>query len=1293
MNILIKNISIKIASPNKIINWSYGEIKTSNFINYKSLKPEINGLFCLKIFSIYNICCDKKKCECDKSNKFLNLKKSHSSYRFGHLMLFYPVIHMWFLKTVSNNVSNVISLTNKIIDKIINFKIKIVIKSFIKKFKKYSIILNNKKENSVYCLSGAKAIDKLLSDNEILLDCKIIKKKILNCNSIHKLFKFLNKISKIYLFYLSGNKPNWFCIKILPIVSPKIRPLIPLSTGKFATSDLNELYRKIICRNLRLKNIKLLGIPKQILINERILLQESVNSLFDNEKTENPILTSSKRMLKSFSSSIKGKYGRFRQNLLGKRVDFSGRTVISVEPNLYLYQCGLPILIGLELFKPFMYCELKKKNLITNISFIDNFYSNNKKISIKILKKICDKKSILLNRAPTLHRMGIQSFKILLTEDKTVKLHPLVCLSYNADFDGDQMAIHLPLTINAQMESNYLLLSVNNIISPSNGEPIIIPTQDIIMGIYCLTFNYNYNNIFFYNLNEVLNYFNINNINFLQNVVLKSKYFFLKTTIGRVIFYFSLLKKINIKFLNKNFKKKKISYIIKYFYDFFGLKLTIKILDKLKKIGFFFSTIFGITISYYDLISIKQNICVLKLVKKIKIENNVFDIVNTIETLFLILLLKKISPRKKKYINNVYIMLDSGSRGSMLQIKQLMAFRGFFSKSNGDIIIEPILDNLKNGLSMRNFFISSFGARKGLTDTSLKTANSGYLTRKLVDVLQDVVVYKINCNTKIGIKIKINDYKKIFLLYQKIYGRILFEPIFINNKLLIKKNTFINNKIIFLIIKKQIKKLFVRSVIHCISSRGVCSFCYGSDLSTTKLIQLGVPVGVIAAQSIGEPGTQLTMRTFHTGGVASFTFTKSMFVVNNFGYVYFKNCKCLLNKKNEFIILNNFSNLIIENYNLKEIYKLSYGEKILVRNGVFIKKKIKIKNSEDSFCIYSENIGYFFFNEILKKKFCESDQKYYYKTFKKTILFIKNKNLVKKYFIPKDFFIIKEKFHFVMPGDVIAKIQFLYIFKSSIIGGLPRLSELFEARVPKKKAILSEIDGVAKISINSKNNFNIIIITKYGFYKQYILDNSRKIFINNGDFIKIGDIISDGKPDLNDVIKLIGLDYLIIFFIKEINDIYQPQGIFINDKHIELVLKQMTKKVRVLYSGECFFIQNDILYLEDVLTENVNTLKFSKKISLYERVVFGITKVSLDSSSFFSAASFQETSKILIDSAIRNRVDYLLGLKENVVIGGLIPAGTGLIKHIFLLKKNKNNLKNLKKNLKFYIKNDFKSNN
>ncbi|AFP84028.1 DNA-directed RNA polymerase subunit beta' [Candidatus Carsonella ruddii] len=1287
----MKNISIKIASPNKIINWSYGEIKNSNYIDYKNLKPEINGLFCLKIFSIYNICCDKKKCECNKNNKFLNLKKSHSSYRFGHLKLNYPIIHIWFLKTISNNITNVININNKILDKIISFKIKIVIKSFSKKFKKYSILLNNKKKYNVYCLTGVKALEKLLSDNEILLDCKIIKKKIINCNSIYKLFIYLQKINKIYIFYLSGNKPNWFCIKILPIVSPKIRPLIPLSIGKFATSDLNELYRKIINRNLRLRNIKLLGIPKQILINERILLQESINALFDNEKIENPILTSSKRILKSFSSSIKGKYGRFRQNLLGKRVDFSARSVISVDPNLFLYQCSIPIIIALELFKPFIYFELKKKKLISNINFIDDYYKNNKKKIIKILKKICNKKSILLNRAPTLHRMGFQSFKILLSQDKTIKLHPLVCLSYNADFDGDQMAIHLPLTINSQIESNYLLLSINNIISPSNGEPIIIPTQDIVMGIYCLTLNYNYKEIFFFNIHEVLNYFNINNNNFLKNIILKINKKRIKTTVGRVIFYYSLLKDINIKFLNKKLKKKNLSYIIKYYFDFFNLKKTIKILDKIKKIGFFFSTFFGISISYYDLISIKTNFCILKIIKKIKIKKNIFNIINTIEILFLNLLIKKISPKKNKNINNLFIMLDSGSRGSMLQIKQILAFRGFFSKSNGDIIIDPILDNLKNGLTMKNYFISSFGARKGLTDTSLKTANSGYLTRKLIDVLQDVVIYKMNCNTKIGIKILIFNYKKMHLLYKKIYGRVLINDIIINNKLIIKKNTFINNKILFLIIKKNIKKIFIRSSIYCISLRGVCCFCYGSDLSTNNIVQIGVPIGIIAAQSIGEPGTQLTMRTFHTGGVASISFNNFYLSNKYFGYVIYKNCKCLLNIKSEILILNNKSSINIINNNKNEIYKLLYGEKILIRNGIFIKKKIKIKKLENIFCIFSENFGYFFFNDILKKFFHETDQKYYYKTLKKTIFYIKNKNKIKKYFIPKDFFIIKEKFDFIMPGDIIAKIQIILKLKSSIIGGLPRLSELFEARTPKKKSLLCEIDGYVKIN-NFKKYVIINIITKYNFYKQYFLENFRKILVNNGDYVKIGDIISDGKPDLNDIIKLIGIEYLINYFIKEINDIYQPQGIYINDKHIELVLKQMIKKVRILYSGDCFFIQNDILYLEDVLTENINTLKFSKKISLYERVVFGITKVSLDSSSFFSAASFQETSKILIDSAIRNRIDYLLGLKENVVIGRLIPAGTGLINHIYFLKNNLE-INNKKKNLKFYIKNDFKSNN
>ncbi|AQU89594.1 DNA-directed RNA polymerase subunit beta' [Candidatus Carsonella ruddii] len=1286
---IFKKISIKIASSEKILDWSYGEVKKSNYINFKNFKPEINGLFCLKIFSSYNICCNIYKCDCNKSNKYLNLKKSHSSYRFGHIVLNYPVLHIWFIKTLPNNISNIINISYKILDKILNFKINIVIKSFNKKFKKYSIIFNKKQKNDIYMLSGTKAILKLLLDNEILLDCKIVKQKILNCKSFNSLFSFLERINKIYVFYLSGNKPSWFCLLKLPVIPPKMRPLIPLSIGKFATSDLNELYKKIIDRNTRLKNLKLLRIPKQIIINERILLQESVNALFDNEKIENPILTTSKRVLKSFSNSIRGKYGRFRQNLLGKRVDFSGRTVISVGPELKIYQCELPIYIGLELFKPFIYNILKKKKQITNIGFIDDFYKQNKKNSIKYLKNICNKTTIILNRAPTLHRMGIQSFKILLTQDKTIKLHPLVCLSYNADFDGDQMAIHLPLTVNSQMESNYLLLSINNIISPSNGDPIIIPTQDIVMGIYCLTYNYNYKFCSFNSFKEVNIYYFTNNRNILKNVKIK-KQKIIFSTVGRIIFYSFLKKIIKIKFLNKVLKKKELSYIIKYVFDFFGLEKTIKILDKIKQIGFLFSTFFGISISYNDLILLNNRNCIFKIIKKIKYKNNIFDIVNVLEKIFLNLIIKKLNLKKNSFfLNNLFIMLDSGSRGSMLQIKQLITFRGFFSKSNGDIVIEPILDNLKNGLSMKNFFISSFGARKGLTDTSLKTANSGYLTRKLVDVMQDIVIYKNDCSTKIGIEIFIYYYKNIYLLYKKIFGRIILFNIHIKNKILIKENTFINNKIIFLIIKKKINVLIIRSVIHCISSRGICSLCYGVDFSTGKLVLIGVPIGVISAQSIGEPGTQLTMRTFHTGGVATFFSSFEYLKSSISGFVFLKNSKCLLNSNGEFIILNNYSIFIIENFNKEQnIFKLSYGDIISTRNGIYIKKNTKIKNFENNFNIYSENLGFIFIKGNLNKILCISDNKFYHKSLENCIIYIKNKFKIKKYFVPINFLIVVENYDFVLPGEIIAKIVKKNVYKSSIIGGLPRLSELFEARIPKQKSLLSEIDGIVQIFIGKKNKINIIITSKYGFYKQYILDYLKKIYINNGDYVKTGDILSEGKPDLNDILKLIGIDYLIEFFIEEINIIYEPQGIFINDKHIELVLKQMTKKVKILYSGECFFMQNDILYLEDVLIENVNTLKYSKKISLYERVIFGITKVSLESTSFFSAASFQETTRVLVDSAIRNRIDYLLGLKENVVIGKLIPAGTGLINHIFFLeKKNKKNDVVKRKNFKYYLYN------
>ncbi|AFP83834.1 RNA polymerase beta' subunit [Candidatus Carsonella ruddii CS isolate Thao2000] len=1277
-------ITIKIASASKIINWSYGEVKSSQFINYKNLKPEKNGLFCLNIFSDCKICCNKKKCFCNKNDKFLNLKKSHIGYKMGHILLKYPVYHIWFFK--SNNLSNILNFSNKILEKIFNFKLKIILRSFEKKYKKYDFFLIEKKILNIVYLSGAKSINFFFSDNEILLDCKLMKKKILNCFSYIKLFYYLKKINKIYIFYLSGNKLSWCILKNIPVIPPRMRPLVPLNFEKFASSDINELYKKIIDRNLRIYKLIILGIPKQILINERILLQESVNALYDNEKIKNPILSSNKRILKSLSSSIKGKYGRFRQNLLGKRVDFSGRSVIVVDPSLLIFQCKIPILICLELFKPFLFYELKKKNLITTISFIDYFYKKNKKITLFYLNKIIKNHTILLNRAPTLHRMGFQSFEIILTEDKVIKLHPLMCLSYNADFDGDQMAIHLPLTVNSQLESKFLLLSINNLISPSNGEFIIIPSQDIIMGIYYLTFNFNnFNN--FFSFKKIIYLYNIDKIDIYYNIKTFIKKNFFCTSVGRIIFYSLLNYDINFFYLNKVFKKKDIIYLIKHLFNKYNLKKFIYLLDKIKKIGFYFATISGLTISYDDLSFIQNKSNIFKVFKKLNY-NNLFNNIEVFNNIFLNLILKNI--KKLKFlnnfnqINNLFVMLDSGSRGSMIQIKQLIAFRGFFSKSNGELIYSPVLNNLKFGLTMKDYFVSTYGARKGLTDTSLKTANSGYLTRKLIDVMQDLVVYKIDCMTKCGIEINVFFYKKIKHLYKKIYGRLFSKDIYKKNNIFFLKNTFINNKIIFLLIKKNINKIFIRSVLFCISIRGVCVCCYGIDLSTNNIVKIGTPVGIISAQSIGEPGTQLTMRTFHTGGIASYFFENDELVLNTSGFIYIKNCKCVLNKLGKLIILSLKGIILIKkNFFKNEYYKIIYGDIISIRNGIFVKNKLII-NNDNNFNIFSENNGNIFYNyKNLEKKFCINDKKYYFKTLKICILFIDNK----KYFIPKNYFIINDNNQYLYHGDIIAKIIKSNIIKSNIIGGLPRISELFEARTPKKKAILSELDGLIHITLNLKNNYVLSVISKFYVQKKYILNCNRKIYVNNGDYVKIGDILTDGKIDLNDIIKFIGLNYLLFFFIKEINDIYTPQGVYINDKHLELVLKQMTKKIKVIYPGDCCFMINDSLYLEDVLIENILTLKNSKKICLYEKIVTGITKASLESNSFFSAASFQETNKILIDSAIKNRSDYLLGLKENVVVGKPIPAGTGLEYHILNFKKKSKMYKEFikRKSFKLYI--------
>ncbi|AFP84388.1 DNA-directed RNA polymerase subunit beta' [Candidatus Carsonella ruddii] len=1264
-----KKVSIKMASSSKISSWSFGEVKNSSFVNFKNLKPELNSLFCLKIFSDYELCCLKKKCFC-YNDKFLNLKKAHTGYKVGHIKLFYPVVHIWYIKSTYSSISNILKLNYKIIEKIINFKLKIAIKSYEKKIKKFSLFLFEKKiKNIVFTLSGAKALKKLLSDRELFIDCLILNIKIKNCNLFNKIFSILKYINKVLIFYYSGNKPSWMVLKKIPVIPPRMRPLIPLNNNKFASSDINELYKIVIDRNNRLKNLIDCFNSKQLLINERILLQESVYALFDNEKLKNPIYTSSKRILKSFSNSIKGKYGRFRQNLLGKRVDFSGRTVITVDPYLFLYECKIPIFIALELFKPFLYYELKKKNIITSISFIDDYYKKNKKKIILLLKNIVKNYSVMLNRAPTLHRMNFQSFRILLTEEKTIKIHPFVCLSYNADFDGDQMAIHLPLTTNAKIESDFLLSSINNIISPSNGEAIIIPTQDVVMGLYYFTFNFYTKSVFLNNVNDVFKLFEFNNYNFQINVKFLNKKV-LNTTVGRIIINYLFFENLN-NFLNIVFKKKILSYLIKYLFDFNCLKKLINILEKLKKIGFLISTYSGITISYSDLVDIKNTFLINKIIFKLKYNNNIFFIVELLNRLFVNIIIKNIQINKFlniNKVNNLFIMLDSGSRGTMLQVKQLIAFRGFFSKSNGDIINNPIFDNLRNGLNMKNYFISTFGARKGLTDTSLKTANSGYLTRKLIDVSHDLVIYKINCESKTGIKIFINSYNNLSKLYKNLYGRVLLNSVFLKNKILIKKNTLINNKILFLILKKNINVIFIRSVLFCISNRGICCYCYGIDLSTNKLVIIGVPVGIISAQSIGEPGTQLTMRTFHTGGVASYFFYSDNLIINNSGFIKLKNCKCVINKFGELIICSLYGEFNIYNKFLLEKYKFYYGTKIKFRNGFLIKKNTKLINFNDSnFYIFSESIGYATFSKNnVVKKYCLEDNKFYYTTFKKIKITILNKKKKKNYYIPKNFNIIILNNDYILPGEIIAKLIIITKLKSSIIGGLPRLSELFEARIPKLKALLSEIDGICKIKILNLN-YIITIFSKFGFYKEYTLSFLRKLYVNNGDYVKIGDILSDGKPDLNEIINLISIDYLLFFFINEINLIYQPQNIYINNKHIELILKQMTKKVKIIFSGDCSCQQDDILFIEDAINDNFSTLIDSRRLSFYKRIVTGITKTSLESLSFFSAASFQETNRILVNSAIKNRTDYLLGLKENVLVGKLIPAGTGLIEYF---KKN-----------------------
>ncbi len=1357
------SIKITLASPKIIESWSYGEVKKPETINYRTFKPERDGLFCSRIFGPikdYECLCGKYKrlkykgVICEKCGVEVTKTKVRRE-RMGHIKLSSPVAHIWFLKSLPSRISLLLNISLRDVEKILYFESYIVIDPQESSLKLYQILseeqylnFSDKFNNNFDARMGAEAIEYLLKNINLKKKYKKLLKKLKKINSEIKKKKITKRLKLIESFINSGNKPEWMILNILPVLPPDLRPLVPLDGGRFATSDLNDLYRRVINRNNRLKRLLDLSAPDIIIKNEKRMLQEAVDALLDNGRRGFVITGSNKRPLKSLADMIKGKQGRFRQNLLGKRVDYSGRSVITVGPYLRLYQCGLPKKMALELFKPFVYGRLESQGIVNTIKSAKKMVENEEAIVWDVLEQVIKQHPILLNRAPTLHRLGIQAFEPLLVEGKAIQLHPLVCAAYNADFDGDQMAVHIPLTLEAQLEARVLMMSTNNILSPASGEPIIVPSQDVILGLYYMTreklgcigegmlvSDSNEAKILYTNNLVCLHTkIKVKIIEFKkidQNKFKKIQYI-IDSTIGRVILWSIFPKGLSFSLVNKVLNKNDVSKILSICYKKLGLKKTVTFSDNIMYMGFKYATISGSSVSINDMVIPKNKNDIIKeaenevndiqdqfqsgLVTMGEKYNKVIDIWVTANEKIVQSMMDNLSIewvningslRKQDSFNSVFMMADSGARGSAAQIRQLAGMRGLMAKPDGSIIETPITANFREGLSVLQYFISTHGARKGLADTALKTANSGYLTRRLVDVAQDLVIIEKNCKTKEGISlssiIEGNDIKES--LRERILGRVLLENIYCSDSknILVKKNTLLDDKYCKLIERSAIHVVKVRSVVTCKTNFGICSYCYGLDLARGCLINKGEAVGVIAAQSIGEPGTQLTMRTFHIGGAASRVSIESNIKIKNNGILKLINLKSITNVNGDLVIISrNVELKIINKLGLiKESYKLPYGAIVKKKDGEKVSCGELISFWEPHIIpIFTEVSGYVRFvdmhdGQTIERKVddvtgistvivLDQIERNLSKDFKPSIkivdkngndIFIPGTKVKVQYFLPSKTIVQVENYSYVNTGDVLAKISKEYGGTKDITGGLPRVADLFEARKPKDSAILAKISGVINFGKETKGKYRLII-------KSFDDDNSyeemipkwKQLHVFEGEFVEKGDIITDGIESAHDILKLRGVEEVTKFIVNEVQDVYRLQGVKINDKHIEVIIRQMLRRVTICDSGDSLYLNGEQVEISRIRIVNKDLAKNNKNLIKYKRNLLGITKASLATESFISAASFQETTKILTEAAISGKKDELRGLKENVIVGRLIPSGTGYSYHY---KKNRYKLNKL----------------
>jgi DNA-directed RNA polymerase subunit beta' len=1328
-------IRISIASPEKIESWSHGEVKKPETINYRTFKPEKDGLFCAKIFGPtkdYECNCGKYKrmkhrgIVCEKCGVEVIQSKVRRE-RMGHIRLATPVAHIWFLKSIPSKIGILADMTLRELERVLYFEAYLVIEGKGTPLKKGEILSEDRyreaKEkygDELVVAQGADAIRELVRNTNVKELSQKLRTEMKETTSEAKKKRLAKRLKIIESFLESGNKPEWMILEVIPVIPPDLRPLVPLDGGRFATSDLNDLYRRVINRNNRLKRLLELNAPEIIIRNEKRMLQEAVDALFDNGKRGRTILGANKKPLKSLSDMLRGKQGRFRQNLLGKRVDYSGRSVIVVGPELKLHQCGLPKKMALELFKPFIYHRLEEKGLVTTIKSAKKMLEKEKPEVWDVLDEVIREHPVLLNRAPTLHRLGIQAFEPVLIEGKAIQLHPLVCSAFNADFDGDQMAVHVPLSVEAQAEARILMMSTNNILSPANGKPIIVPTQDIVLGIYYMTRGRPYvkgEGKVFSNPEEVRIAYDANAIDLHARVKVRIDGELVETTVGRVLLKEILPEEIPFRLINKVMKKGELANLIDYCYRFGGEKKTVLLSDRLKTLGYHYATLAGLSISIDDMLIPSNKKGLLDNAQK-EIENvqeqyteglitegerynKVIDIWAQVTEDIASVMLKELGSEEvnnpqgvKESIesfNPIYMMADSGARGSAQQVRQLAGMRGLMAKPSGEIIETPIEANFREGLTVLQYFISTHGARKGLADTALKTANAGYLTRRLVDVAQDAVITEFDCGTIDGIDVTslVEGGEIIESMRERILGRVALEEIRDpdTGEVIVKGNAEIDEALADRIEDIGIDRVKIRSVLSCKSKRGVCALCYGRDLARGRLVIVGEAIGIIAAQSIGEPGTQLTMRTFHIGGTASRRAEQTTLECRIDGRAKFINLKTVRNREGNLIVMNRNGEIALldENGRERRRYSVIYGAKLKFKDGQKVKEG-EILAEWDPYIIpvLTEVSGRVKFGDIIEGVTMQEQVDEFTGHSLKVITETKDPELrprisIKdekgrtmnlpglssqaRYLLPVGANIFVSEGDMAEAGDIIVKIPRETTKTKDITGGLPRVAELFEARKPKEYALISDIDGVVEFGKDLKGKRKVVIRPDVGEPKEYMIPRGKHISVHEGDFVKAGEALMDGPSNPHDILRVLGDKALARYLVDEIQEVYKLQGVKINDKHIEVIVRQMLKRVKVREVGDTHFLVDDQVEKYVFEEENERVLKEGGKPALGEPLFLGITKASLITDSFISAASFQETTKVLTQAAVAGKVDYLKGLKENVIMGRLIPAGTGLPKY------------------------------